>query len=174
MVVFFYNVAVAKHPFYCRITTRNLLVGNGRFVLVIEAINMSKYILQNDIKIFYVTAKSFPGGITDAYDVLKGKVPQSEKRTFIGFSCPNVHGEIIYNAAVIEKYDGEGAQYGFEGFTITKGEYVSETITKWKDKEATIEHTFRKLVRHPNAQCPCVEMYSGDDMVCLVKVGELA
>lgn len=135
---------------------------------------MEKYILKEDIKTFYVTAKSFPGGIADAYDRLYQVVPQNAKRTFIGFSCPDVNGVIVYNAAVIEDYEGEGEKNGCPTFIISKGEYVSETITKWKEKEATIEHTFRKLVRHPNAVCPCVEMYSGDDMVCLVKVGELS
>lgn len=134
---------------------------------------MEKYILNEDIKTFYITAKSFPDGIADAYDRLNQIVSQNSKRTFIGFSCPDINGVIVYNAAVIEDYEGEGEQRGYPTFTIRKGEYVSETITQWKEKQATIEHTFRKLVRHPNAECPCVEMYSGDDMVCLVKVGEL-
>lgn len=134
---------------------------------------MEKYILKEDIKTFYITAKSFPEGIADAYDRLYQIVPQNAKRTFIGFSCPDVNGVIVYNAAVIEDYAGEGEQYNCPTFTIRKGEYVSETIVQWKEKQATIEHTFRKLVRHPNAVCPCVEMYSGDDMVCLVKVGEV-
>lgn len=134
---------------------------------------MDNYFLKNDINVFYVTASSFPQGITDAYNKLVSAVPNGGERMLVGFSCPNEEGNIIYHAAMVEEYSGEGMQYGFASFIIPKGKYVTETIENWKQKEAAIEHTFRKLVRQPTAVCPCVELYKGENMICLVKVGVL-
>lgn len=132
---------------------------------------MNNYYLKNDLKVFYTTAKSFPDGIDDAFGLLASKVTDAEKRAIVGFSCPNEQGEIIYNAAMVEGFHGEGSQYGFDTFIIPSGEYITETITQWRSKAASVEHTFRKLVRHPQATCPCVELYEGDNMICMVKVG---
>lgn len=131
---------------------------------------MHTYYLKKDIRVFYTTAASFPEGIEDAFCTLMERVPESEKRAVVGFSCVDIEGCISYHAAMIEQYENEGEKYGFSAFIIPSGEYLTETVTNWRSKVASVEHTFRKLARHPNASCPCVELYEGDNMICMVKV----
>lgn len=132
---------------------------------------MHTYYLQKDIRVFYTTAASFPDGIEDAFCTLMERVPESEKRAVVGVSWTDEQGDIIYHAAMIEQYNDEGVKYGFATFVIPSGEYVTETVTNWRNKIASVEHTFRKLARYPNAACPCVELYEGNNMICLVKIG---
>ena len=88
---------------------------------------MEKYTLKEDVKVYCTAAKSFPDGIQEAFITLE-QMLSKEGRTFYGVSYKSTDGLLIYKAAVSESFDGEAEKYGFESFTISKGEYLIETI----------------------------------------------
>jgi hypothetical protein len=90
---------------------------------------MEKYYIDKDIKVFYVTATSFPEGVGGAFQKLLSFLPKPNERVLYAISFPNEKGEIIYKAAVEESFWGEGEQNGCETYVIKKGEYWSELIT---------------------------------------------
>ena len=93
--------------------------------------------LKDNIKVFYIEAISFPGGIKEAHRKLHSLLPSSEGRRFFGISHQSIEGNIVYMAATEEKYPGEAEKFGCETFTIKKGDYISETLKDWqKDEEA--------------------------------------
>jgi len=132
---------------------------------------MEKYLLKDDIKVFYVTALSFPDGIMEAYEKLKAMLPSAEERKFYGISYPQ-NGKIVYKAAVQETYDGEAEKYGCETFVIPHGEYISELLHDWKKNERVIGETFQKLLAQPDIDKKngfCVEEYLNEkDVRCMV------
>jgi hypothetical protein len=132
---------------------------------------MEIYNLEEDMKIFCVAAKSFPYEIKQAFGTLINMLPTIEDRTFFGIAYQNNEGEMIYKAAVLELFDGEGEELGCEHFTIRKGEYLSERLKNWKTDEGMIGMTFRKLANsNYDTTFPCVEWYQGADVTCMVRL----
>ncbi|PSL44190.1 hypothetical protein CLV51_10655 [Chitinophaga niastensis] len=133
---------------------------------------MEKYSLDKDIKVFYVTATSFPEGIPAAFQQLHSLLPTTNGREFFGISYPNPKGEIIYKAAAAESFPGEGEKYGCETFLIKKGDFMSERLKDWRTDEMMVGQTFQKLLSHPdlNRNGYCLEMFLNNDkdMLCLV------
>ena len=125
------------------------------------------------MKIFCVTAKSFPYEIKQAFGLLINKLSNVEGRTFFGIAYQSEQGDMIYKAAVLESFEGEAEKLGCEKFTIEKGEYLTETLKDWKKDESQIGLTFRKFSDSKyNATFPCVEWYQGDDVMCMVRLEE--
>ncbi len=123
------------------------------------------------MKIFCVTAKSFPYEIKQAFGALINLLPTTEGRTFFGIAYQNNEGDMIYKAAVLESFEGEGKKLDCEEFTIEKGQYLTETLKDWKKDESMIGTTFKKFAEsNYNAAFPCVEWYQGDDVMCMVKL----
>ena len=123
------------------------------------------------MKIFCVTAKSFPYEIKQAFGALVNLLPTTEGRTFFGIAYQNNEGDMIYKAAVLESFEGEGKKLGCDEFTIEKGKYLAETLKDWKKDESMIGITFRKFAEsNYNSTFPCVEWYQGDDVMCMVKL----
>ena len=132
---------------------------------------MEVYSLENDLELFCVTARSFPHDIKEAFDQLVGLIGGIEGRTFFGISYQTEGGEIIYKAAVLELYKGEGELLGCERFLFEKGDYITETIPNWMEDPRSIGTTFRKLVDSlPDITFPCVEWYKGHDVMCMVRL----
>jgi hypothetical protein len=132
---------------------------------------MKVYTLNRDMKIFCVTAESFPYQIKQAFSSLISLLPSIEDRTFFGISYQSTEGDMIYKAAVLESFEGEAEKLGCEKFTIEKGEYLTETLKHWKKDESMIGVTFRKLAESKyNTIFPCVEWYKGNDVMCMVKL----
>jgi hypothetical protein len=132
---------------------------------------METYSLEQNIKVFCVTATSFPDGVQAAYDALY-KIVGNQGRTFYGLSKPD-NNQIIYKAAVAESFDGEGEQLGLETFTIPKGEYITETIHDWKNNMQKFGPTFMALLDNPKLDWSswCTEWYKNDEEVlCMVKL----
>lgn len=130
--------------------------------------------LNQDVKVFCVTADTFPNGVEAAYNKLYA-IAGNDGRTVYGLSKPNEKGAIIYKAAATEKFDGEGGQLGLETFTIPKGEYVTETIHNWKNNMQKFGPTFQALLDNPRLDWAswCVEWYKSDDeVVCMVKLND--
>src|SRR5688572_4938246 len=106
---------------------------------------MEVYSLKNDMKVFCVRAESFPNDIKKAFEALINLLPTIEGRIFFGISYQKKNREMIYNAAVLESFEGEAKQYKCETFVIEKGEYLAEMLKDWKKDEASIGRTFCKL-----------------------------
>jgi hypothetical protein len=133
---------------------------------------MEVYYLDQDLKIFCVRAESFPNDIGKAFSKLIELLPTLEGRTFLGISY-QANDHMIYQAAVLETYEGEGLNYGCDQLVIEKGKYLAETLKGWKKKEGSIGATFRKLTDSPHdTTFPCVEWYFGEDVMCMVKLYE--
>src|SRR6478609_9443249 len=105
---------------------------------------MEKYNIDKDIKVFYVTATSFPEGVGGAFQKLLSFLPNPNKRLLFGISFPDKNGTIIYKAAVEESFPGEGTQNGCETFVIKKGDYWSELLLDWRKDESLVGKTFEK------------------------------
>jgi hypothetical protein len=67
--------------------------------------------LENDIKVYYVAASSFPDGVQQAHETLHALMPFDAKRGYYGISYPE-GGTISYKAAAAELYEGELAGKG--------------------------------------------------------------
>jgi len=132
---------------------------------------MGIYELKQDLRVFCITAKSFPNDIQQAFAALITLLPTMEGRTFFGVSYQAKNRDMIYNAAVLELFEGEGKKYGCETFVIEKGEYLAEMIKDWKKDEASIGITFSKMATvRADTVFPCVEWYQGDDVLCMVRI----
>jgi hypothetical protein len=132
---------------------------------------MEKYNLDRDIKIFYVTAISFPAGVGGAFQKLLSFLPAPGERILYAISSPNEKGEIIYKAAAEEAFPGEGEQNGCETFLIKKGTYWSELLIDRKKDESSVGRTFHQLLKHPDLDKNgyCLEIYPNEtDVRCLV------
>lgn len=132
---------------------------------------MEEYRLERDIKVWYVSADSFPDGITEAHEKLHALLPTVRDRNFFGISYPDKDHGIIYKAAVEESFPGEAEKYDCETFVIRKGKYISEMITGWQKDPAKISETFQQLLSNGNIDKNgyCLEVYVGaDDMRCMV------
>jgi len=134
---------------------------------------MEKYELKEDVRVFCVKAKSFPDGVVEAFQTIEKIDPAMKARTFYGISNPDQTGKIIYKAAVVEAYEGEGAKYGYETFIIKKGEYMTETIHDFMKNIPEIGLTFQRLLTTPrlDLNSSCVEWYkSSSEVMCMVKL----
>ena len=132
---------------------------------------MEKYYIDKDIKVFYVTATSFPEGVGGAFQKLLLLLPKPNEKPLYGISYPNERGIIIYKAAAEESFPGEGSQNGCETFVIKKGQYWSELLLDWRKDESIVGKTFQKLLKHPNLDKSgyCLEIYQNEkDVRCLV------
>ena len=132
---------------------------------------MGIYELEKDMNVFCVRAKSFPNDIGQAFGTLIKLLPSIEERIFFGISYEGKNHEMIYNAAVLETFAGEGATYACETYTIKKGEYLAEMLKGWKKDEKSIGLTFKKMSEvRTDTVFPCVEWYQGEDVLCMVRI----
>src|SRR5215210_3064680 len=133
---------------------------------------MEKYNLQNDLKVFGVQVNTFPNGVGEAFDKLMKMLPQQDKRPYYGISqCLN--GNINYIAAALETYDGEGNKYGYQNYTIDKGEYLTTPLMDWTSKTGCIKGVFEEIIKDERADTtkPAIEVYKNiKEMVCMVKI----
>lgn len=134
---------------------------------------MESIFLARDIKVFYVTATSFPDGIQGAYQKLHSLIGSPADRQFFGISYPETPAKIIYKAGVEESYPGEGEQLGCETFIIKKGQYISIYIKDFMKDIPKIGRSFQELLADqridPNGSC--VEEYINDkDVRCMVRL----
>jgi len=132
---------------------------------------MEKFTLAEDIKVFCVTADSFPEGIEAAHQKLHSLIPLNKERRTFGISRPGKDGPIVYKAAVEELEPGEGEKLGLESFTIKKGVFACETLVDYYKDIPNVGVVFRKLLEEPELDPNgyCLEWYlSGKDVRCMV------
>lgn len=133
---------------------------------------MATTIIDNDIKVFYVTATSFPEGIMDAHKKLQGMVPFSKDRRYFGISRPE-NGIIVYKAAAEEINPGEAEKWNCDTLVLKKGKYVCETVNDFMNGLQSIGDTFKTLLSRPgiDPEGYCVEWYFNDkDVKCMVRL----
>jgi hypothetical protein len=137
---------------------------------------MEKFILKNDISVFYVQAESYPMGIQAAHDRLHAIVPFSPNRNYFGLSRPENNGPIVYRAATEEIKEGEAKQYNCSTLIIKKGNYVCITVNDFRKDVMSISNAFRELLSQPNIDPEgyCVEWYANDKeaVKCMVRLDE--
>lgn len=135
---------------------------------------MENYNLDQDIRVMYITAVSFPEGICDAYKQLHALLP-SQERHFFGISRPEGGlKNIVYKAAAQQLNENEALEYGLESQVIPKGMYLSIYITDYAKDDRQIGMAFEQLLSNlavldPNGYC--IEMYIGkNDVRCMIRV----
>ena len=129
--------------------------------------------IENDIKVFYVTANAYPDGIMDAHKKLHSIVPFSYQRKYFGVSRPENNSGIVYKAATEETFLGEAEKYNCETMVLSKGNYLSIILTNYRKNLPSIGNAFQKILSQPNIdpQGFCIEWYINENEVnCMVKL----
>lgn len=131
--------------------------------------------IDNDIKIFYVQATSYPDGIFDAHQKLHSIVPFSADRKYFGLSRPeNEKYEIFYKAGTEEIEVGEAEKYNCETLIIKSGKYVCTTVKGFRNDVLAISKAFQELLTQPDLDPEgyCLEWYSNTAEVvkCMVRL----
>ncbi|HTE12666.1 MAG TPA: hypothetical protein VK645_16915 [Chitinophagaceae bacterium] len=133
---------------------------------------METITLPNDIKVFYVTATSFPAGIMDAHEKLHDLVPFSTDRKYFGISRPE-NGVIIYKAAAEEINKGEAEKLHCDTLIVEKGKYICLTVKDYAKDKQSIERAFKQILSQPglDPQGYCVEWcLNPKDVKCMVRL----
>ena len=134
---------------------------------------MEKYILKENINLIYVTAKSFPDGVMEAFENLGKKVDTKNGRSLFGISFPGRDGKIIYKAGANELSEGEAEKLGCESFTVKKGTYNSIFISDFMNNISAVGKAFNEILKDPliDPNGCCVEMYLNEkDVRCMVRL----
>ncbi len=128
--------------------------------------------LNNDIKVFYIAAKSFPDGIMDAHQRLHTLVPFSMGRKYFGISRPE-NGVIVYKAAAEELHEGEAEELNCNTMIIENGNYISILVTDYLKDIPLIDAAFKELLKQPELDPNgyCVEWYFNEkDVTCMIRL----
>lgn len=133
---------------------------------------MEEVTLDNDIKVFYITAASFPEGVMDAHKKLHELVSSSADRKFFGISRPE-NGTIVYRAAAEEIEQAEAEKSGCDTLVLKKGKYICSTINDFMKDIQSIGKSFENLLTHPGLDPNgyCVEWYlNKKDVKCMIRL----
>lgn len=137
---------------------------------------MKKITLNEDLKVFYVTAKSFPDGIQEAMEKLHTIVPFSTKRNYFGISRPEDGGAIVYRAATEELEKGEAERLNCDTLILKKGKYISLKVYDFRKDVSGIRKAFEELLKQPDLdpQGYCVEWYATDkeEVTCMIRLNK--
>lgn len=133
---------------------------------------MERYNLPDDLRVFGVRVRTFPDGISEAFDGLAKMIPDGIERAYYGISICTKDG-ILYSAAALETYIGEGDKYNCETYLIPGGEYLTVTIRDWYKNLGSIKDVFDSMLRDERVDraAPCIEWYKTmEEMLCMVKM----
>ncbi|HSV12270.1 MAG TPA: hypothetical protein VLI68_15940 [Hanamia sp.] len=137
---------------------------------------METKILEKDIKVFYVTATSFPQGIGEAIQKLHSLFPFSKERRIFGISRPENNSGIIYRAAAEEMYEGEAEKLQCKTLIIPKGKYIAILVNDFRKDVMSIDRAFQQLLKKPDLdpQGYCVELYDNEKeaVTCMIRLKE--
>lgn len=127
--------------------------------------------LPKDITIFGMQVKSFPSGISEAFDKLVKMIPGGFNRSYYGISYME-NGKMIYYAAAEELNPGEAEKFSCKRMTIEKGTYLTDSLNNWRSKTDQVKDIFGKLVadERTDKTTPGVEWYKDEsEMLCMIK-----
>jgi hypothetical protein len=137
---------------------------------------MKKIVIEKDLTIFYVTAQSYPDGISDAIQKLHSLIPFSVNRKYINVSRPEKNGEIVYRAGATEIEGGDLNKFDSQELVVKKGEYYCIEVDDFRADISAIGKAFEKLLSQTNIdpQGYCIEWYSNDKetVKCMVRINE--
>lgn len=109
---------------------------------------MEKYIFENDLKVFGIEVKTFPAGISEAFDeLIKITGDCAGAREYYGVSSMNSEGKIIYKAVAAEKNKGEAENFNYEQSIIEKGEYLYKELKDWRNNTNCIKEIFMQMMQ---------------------------
>ena len=141
--------------------------------MVLNELGMEKFTIEEDIKVFCETAKSFPEGIVEAHKELESILSCSKQRRYFGISSRNAKGIVNYDAAAEEIYQGEAEELGCEKFVIQSGQYISILIEDYIADIKAIAKAFQLLIAYPgiDPEGYCIEWYLNEKNVrCMVRL----
>lgn len=127
--------------------------------------------LKEPMKVFCVTANSFPEGAYKAHQTLHTLAPPEPGREYFGLSWGGP--TITYKAGATELKEGELQNKGLEEFAIRKGKYVSALCADFDQIQECIQQLIRDERIDPQGYC--VEMYLEDNPIkvrCMVTMKE--
>ena len=130
--------------------------------------------IDQDIKVLYLPATSFPDGIKEAHEKLHSIIPFTNDRKYFGISRPE-NGTIKYKAAAEELNDDEAKSFNLETLILKKGNYITLTVHDFMKDIAAIDRAFKKLLSYPglDPQGYCVEWYlNNKDVKCMIRLKE--
>jgi hypothetical protein len=133
--------------------------------------DMKIHTIKEDIRVLCKLVPEFPKGIKEGFDSLIAKFGQAG-RGYYGISYME-NNKIIYKVAVSVSAKDDVAKSDLEPFTITKGDYLAETVTDWMPKTDQIKGIFEGLMKDQrfDDNFPCVEWYKDDkEMMCMVRI----
>ncbi|HEX2968751.1 MAG TPA: hypothetical protein VHO46_06565 [Bacteroidales bacterium] len=135
---------------------------------------MTTTILDKDIKVFYVTADSFPEGIGEATQKLHSLFPFTKGRRIFGLSRPENNEVIVYRAAAEEMYEGESEKLKCDTLIIPKGKYISIEVVDFRKDVMSIDRAFQQLLKQTDLDPDgyCVEFYASDKeaVTCMIRL----
>jgi len=133
---------------------------------------MNIHHIPHNVKVFGNEVKTFPQGISEAFDKLVQMLPEKDGRPYYGISwCEG--NNITYIAAAEQQQQGEAKKYGCKTYTVEKGDYLSIPVYDWLSKTATIKNVFEEIIKDSRAdnKQPAIEIYKNDtEMLCMVKM----
>ena len=133
---------------------------------------MEKLTLKEGLKVFGFKVTIFPEGIGAVLEQLVNRIPEGLARSYYGISEMTKDG-MIYRATVEEKEEEEGAKYSCESYSIEKGEYLTITLTDWRQKTDSIKDIFHVLLQdnRVDKKKPAIEWYKNEhEMLCMLKI----
>jgi hypothetical protein len=125
-----------------------------------------------DIRVFYIQAKSFPDGVMEAFQKLHTLLEFPPQRRNFGISRPE-NGKIIYRVAAEELVAGDLQKHQLTEFIIPNGNYIGIKIEDFRKDLTQLKIAFDLLLSNPNLDqnSYCIEEYIGiDDVVCMVRL----
>jgi predicted transcriptional regulator YdeE len=96
------------------------------------------------LKLIYLKADSFPGGITAVWDKLDITLPSLKGRKFYG-TAKMTGGQMEYRACVVPLDENEHNRLGMEEFTIPAGYYTAKKLNDWQNHIPEIRNLFTEL-----------------------------
>lgn len=166
--------ALSYLPLLIVVIGNQIRIGEGLYLKESIQQTMEKIILENDIKVRCVAAKSFPDDVLNSHQTLHSLVPFSTERNYFGVSRME-NGKIIYKAAAEELESGELAKHDLEELVLPAGTYQSLIVKDFMKNIQAIGAAFDQLIQLPDIDPEgyCIEWYLSDkDVRCMVRVIE--
>ncbi len=130
--------------------------------------------IDNDIRVYYVTASDFPDGILEAHQSLHSSIHYTDQRRYFGISRPENH-TIVYRAAAEVLAEDEAEGKALETMIIKKGSYSCIDLPNYTEDFEGIGSAFQRLITLPDIdpQGYCIEWYLNDkDVKCMIRMEE--
>jgi len=134
---------------------------------------MEEYIFDEEIKVFGTRVKTFPKGISEAFEsLIKVTGDASGMRNYYGIS-EFKDGVMYYYAVAEEKLSGEAKKYNCEELKIDSGKYLAIPMHDWRKNLSCIKDVFSELLQDERVDKtkPAIEWYKDDnEMLCFIKM----